>query len=104
MIPARFAAVLTLCLVPLFGLTAVGQTVPNADFTQGDQSPTGWKLEGGKGRWVDKSILEVTGEGKGSCYWRCDGVKLEPGKLYRFESQLQHRPRNLEQLGPERCP
>jgi hypothetical protein len=61
------------------------QEIPNADFTQGDQTPAGWKLEGGQGRWVDKQILEVTGDGRGSTCWRCDGVRFKPGGLYRFE-------------------
>lgn len=78
------AAVAAAC-VAASGTRAGAIEVPNADFAAGDQSPEGWTLHGGQGRWVDKNILEVIGEGRGSAEWRCDGVKFESGKLYRFE-------------------
>jgi len=78
------AVVLIACL--LFGVVRVASAAPpNADFTEGADVPAGWRLEGGQGRWVDRQFLEVTGDGKGSAHWRCDGVRFEPGKLYRFE-------------------
>ncbi len=57
--------------------------LPNPDFTQGDDAPTGWTLSGGQGRWVDRGVLEVSSPGSGSNHWRAD-CRFEPGKLYRF--------------------
>jgi hypothetical protein len=75
--------VLVVAVVPL--AAAEVSLVPNADFTSGDRSPAGWALSGGQGRWVDRNVLEVTGDGKGSNQWQCDGVSVAPGGLYRFE-------------------
>ena len=57
--------------------------LPNGEFDQGDQNPTGWRLSGGEGRWVDRNVLEISGSGKGSAQWsaRC---RFEPGGFYRF--------------------
>ena len=63
--------------------------VPNADFRQGDKTPTGWTLSGGKGQWVDRHILEVTGRGQDDNQWRCK-YPFVPGRLYRFE--IRDRP------------
>ncbi len=62
---------------------AAGEIVPNADFTEGQDAPAGWKLSGGQGRWVERNILEVTGTGKGSNSWqsRCG---FTPAGYYRF--------------------
>ena len=74
--------------------------VPNADFTEGDQLPTAWKLAEGQGRWVDRQILEVTGDGTDSGHWRCD-YRFAPGALYRFEARGRGRPTNGSAiLGP----
>ena len=65
--------------------------IPNSDFRQTDSKqsdlPSGWRLSGGEGAWIDRDRLEVTGKGTeaSSNYWRCDGVKFEPDGLYRFE-------------------
>ncbi|HID21067.1 MAG TPA: hypothetical protein EYP14_01520, partial [Planctomycetaceae bacterium] len=56
--------------------------IPNRDFREGDQAPAAWKLVG-NGRWVDREVLEVTGTGSDSSYWRCD-YRFEPARLYRF--------------------
>jgi hypothetical protein len=32
---------------------------PNADFREGETSPTDWRLSGGTGRWVDRDILDI---------------------------------------------
>lgn len=58
--------------------------VPNAQFTEGNDQPTGWTLSGGTGRWVDRQLLEVTGSGEDANEWRCP-VPVQPGGLYRFE-------------------
>lgn len=75
----------------LLGLstTAQSQTVPNADFTEGAATVTGWTLVGENGRWVDRQYLEVTGNGDDSNYWRCQGPTFEPGRLYHFETRAR---------------
>lgn len=78
-----FALLIT---VSCAGLPAADVTlVPNARFEQGDQSPAHWQLTG-KGRWVDKKWLEVTGNGDDSSYWRCDGFSFQPRRLYQFRT------------------
>jgi len=75
-----------LLMVPCGELPAADLTpVPNARFEQGDQSPAHWQLTG-KGRWVDKKWLEVTGNGDDSSYWRCDDVRFQPRSLYQFRT------------------
>ena len=66
-------------------------SIPNADFTQGESLPSDWRLADGQGRWVDREILEVTGDGTDSGYWRCD-CRFEPGALYRFEARGRGTP------------
>lgn len=56
---------------------------PNGRFEQGDDDPAGWRLSGGQGRWVDRSLLEITGAGKGSAQWSAQ-CRFEPGGFYRF--------------------
>ena len=55
----RHAAFLATCLV---AVTAFAETnsLPNPDFTQGNDAPAGWTLSGGQGRWIDGNLLEVT--------------------------------------------
>ena len=62
---------------------AEDRMVPNADFTEGQELPAGWKLSGGQGRWVDREVLEVTGTGKGSNAWQCQ-CNFSAGGYYRF--------------------
>ncbi len=70
--------------VALFAVAASGQQLlPNASFTQGNGEPAGWTLQG-PGKWLDRSVLEVTGKGQDSSAWHCQ-VKLQPGGLYRFQ-------------------
>jgi len=57
--------------------------LPNPDFTQGEETPLGWTLSGGKGRWVERDFLEVTGSGSDSNQWQC-ACPLTPGGLYQF--------------------
>lgn len=51
--------------------------------------PAGWELSGGKGQRTAQGVLEVTGEGKDSNYWRSPNVPLQPGRLYRFEFRVR---------------
>ncbi len=62
--------------------------VPNAGFEQGEEAPDHWQLVG-NGRWVDRGVLEVTGSGDDSTYWRCDGFAFQPGRLYRFQTRAR---------------
>jgi hypothetical protein len=69
---------------------AAKELVANPSFRQakpGTSNPAGWTLSGGEGRWVDRSILEITGDGKSSNsnLWRSDEISLAPGGLYRFQ-------------------
>ncbi len=65
--------------------------IPNADFNEGESLPSHWRLADGQGRWVDDDILEVTGDGTDSGYWRCD-YPFVPGALYRFEARGRGTP------------
>ncbi|MHC4398758.1 MAG: DUF4091 domain-containing protein [Planctomycetota bacterium] len=67
------------------------QSVANAELDQGDDAPAGWTLSGGEGRWVDRQVLEVTGTGSDSNYWRSGNVEFEPGKLYRFQMRARRK-------------
>ena len=73
--------------------------VPNNQFHDGTQSPAHWVLSGGKGQWLDKGILSVTGNGQDSNYWLCREVRFEPGALYRFRM----RARRLSGTGTVVC-
>ena len=62
--------------------------LPNGRFTSGGDSPDGWTLSGGRGRWADGDLLEVTGTGDDSNEWRCK-CRFVPGALYRFETRAR---------------
>lgn len=70
---------------PLLG----ADIVPNAEFTQGDKSPEGWRLSGGEGRWLDRSILEVTGTGRDANAWHTAALRFTSGALYRFQMRAR---------------
>lgn len=57
--------------------------IPNPEFRVGDQTPAGWQLLGGAGRWIDREILEVSGDGRSSNAWVAP-VGLSPGGRYAF--------------------
>ncbi len=80
---------------PAHAVSQAPALVPNSDFTQGTDAPSGWKLSGGQGRWVDRQILEVTGSGKDSNAWQSAEIPFSPGGLYRF----QMRARGLKASG-----
>ncbi|MFW5693342.1 MAG: hypothetical protein ACOCWL_03915, partial [Thermoguttaceae bacterium] len=67
----------------LAGTAAGQQLLPNPSFTEGNENPAGWTLQG-RGRRLDRGILEVSGNGRESSAWH-GPVELQPGALYRFE-------------------
>jgi hypothetical protein len=81
---------LAACLFAFFTPSAVpAESVPNADFDQGADAPTGWHLSGGTGRWVDRQCVEVTGTGSDSNCWQCDAFPFAPRALYRFQMRAR---------------
>ncbi len=75
--------------------------IPNPEFRQGSDGPAGWTLSGGKGHWVDRDMLEVTGQGSDSNYWRCD-YRFTPGALYHFRVRGRGTPTDgCGIVGPE---
>jgi hypothetical protein len=62
---------------------------PNPQFSAGADVPTGWSVARGKGRWIDRSILEIQGSGREAEFWRSEPVRFEPGRLYRFEARAR---------------
>ena len=82
-------------LVPLSTMLRA-DLIENGRFETGSDAPVGWKLsgsvdEGCGGRWIDKNILEVKGDGKHSNHWRHDGRGdlFEPGRLYHFYMRVR---------------
>ncbi len=65
--------------------------IENGRFHAGTDSPTGWKLSGNGGRWVDRSVLEVKGDGTSSNYWRyaARNELFVPGRLYHFYMRVR---------------
>jgi len=91
---------LILLFTPAWSLAA--EAIPNADFDQGDSSPSGWSLSEGNGRWLDRHVLEVAGNGEDSTRWRSEPVALKPGGLYRFQTRARlARGTGLATVGPE---
>ena len=84
----RVGRAVSAVVVLVAATVASAQQVPNADFTEGTDRPTGWTLSGGEGRWVDHSVLEVTGTGQDANAWKCD-VEFAPKALYRFRMKAR---------------
>jgi len=83
---AFLVSLILLAAVPV----ALAVAPPNADFTAGNaQGPEGWTLQGSGGRWVERQILEVRGNGKDSSYWRSPPCDFPPGALYHFEMRAR---------------
>jgi len=82
--PAAVAGAAILGLL-LSAVAGSAELVPNSDFSAGSDAPDGWQLVGGGGRWVDRDLLEVSGTGRDSSYWRCHDLPFTPAALYRFE-------------------
>ena len=82
-------AVACVLLLAVASSQAESQSVPNADFdravTGKADAPADWNLSGGQGRWLDRQVLEVTGNGDDSNYWHSSGYEFTPGKLYHFQ-------------------
>jgi hypothetical protein len=83
LVTLSFAA-LCVMLLP----ASADEPLANADFRDGQDSPASWSLSGGKGRWVDRHILEVTGSGSDNNSWRCDH-RFTPGALGYFEARVR---------------
>ena len=72
--------------------------VPNPSFEQGSgNAPDGWKLSAPPGEWAGSGhtgarCIAVTGSGEDSNFWRCDDVKFEPSRLYRFSFYTRFAP------------
>ena len=79
------SVILLAALLPILaaGEEATGPSalLPNGEFHAGEAEPTGWRLSGGTGRWMDKNILEVTGDGRSSNAWLSQ-IVLQPGARY----------------------
>jgi hypothetical protein len=80
----RAVILLTTMVLLLPGLTAPA-AIPNANFDQGTDAPAGWKLVEGRGNWVDRQMLAVTGDGKDTARWQSEPYQFTPGGLYRFQ-------------------
>ncbi len=88
---------LTLGLLLLTNIAAAQNLVPNPSFEQGLTSPTGWRLNGGVGKWENfgrtgKRCVSVTGNGNDSNAWECTDWKPEGGKLYLVRYFVRRSP------------
>ncbi|MBM4020091.1 MAG: DUF4091 domain-containing protein, partial [Planctomycetes bacterium] len=69
--------------------------VPNASFEEGQGSPTGWTLSGGRGEWLDSAAADgrraiaVTGKGDDHSFWQSGPLPLAPGAVHvlRFRAR-----------------
>lgn len=78
------------CLFAMIPFPLLGTDfVPNPEFNQGDKSPEGWQLSGGQGRWLDRSLLEVTGTGHDANEWHTNAIRFTPGALYHFQMRAR---------------
>jgi len=78
---------------------AWGQTVavPNPSFEEGADSPAGWTLQGGQGRWLSGDAADGTkavaasgrGKSEGSSSWRSAPLALAPSTVYRLRFQAR---------------
>ncbi len=62
---------------------------PNPDFTAGRDGPSGWKVASGRGRWADRTALQIEGTGHEAEYWQSAPLRFEPGRDYRFEARAR---------------
>ncbi len=62
---------------------------PNPDFTIGGNVPSAWKVASGRGRWADRTILQIEGTGHESEFWQSVPLRFEPGRVYRFEARAR---------------
>ncbi|MER3502230.1 MAG: hypothetical protein C4295_12350 [Candidatus Fervidibacterota bacterium] len=77
-----------LLAVVVLTTVAVGQNlVPNPSFERGKETPSGWQLNGGMGKWetfgrTGSRSLSVTGTGTDSNAWECTDWRPESGQRY----------------------
>jgi len=88
---------LTLGLLLLTNIAAAQNLVPNPSFEQGLTSPSGWRLNGGIGKWENfgrtgKKCISVTGNGSDSNAWECTDWKPEVGRLYLVRYFVRRSP------------
>ncbi|MEJ7615269.1 MAG: hypothetical protein SQA66_16720, partial [Candidatus Fervidibacter sacchari] len=88
---------LTLGLFLLANIAAAQNLVPNPSFELGLTSPSGWRLNGGVGKWetfsrTGKRSVSVTGSGNDSNAWECTDWKPEEGKLYLVRYFVRRSP------------
>ena len=62
---------------------------PNPQLNIGLTAPSGWSVARGKGRWVDRTVLEIQGSGHEAEYWQSEPIHFQPGALYRFETRAR---------------
>ena len=88
-----------LCLADRAGKSAAwaqGIEAPNPSFEDGNNAPTGWTLEGGKGQWLKdgaaegKRAVAVSGSGSDSSYWRSAALPMKAGAVYRLRFQARN--------------
>ncbi|MFA0742203.1 MAG: hypothetical protein DFNUSKGM_002324, partial [Candidatus Fervidibacter sacchari] len=88
---------LTLGLLLLANIAAAQNLVPNPSFELGLTNPSGWRLNGGVGKWENfgrtgKRCVSVTGNGNDSNAWECTDWKPEEGKLYLVRYFVRRSP------------
>jgi hypothetical protein len=71
------------------GVCLAQNVLPNSNFDEGQDQPTGWSLVGASGRrlpngYGNRSVLMVEGNGKSQTFWRTEPIPLKPDSLYRF--------------------
>ena len=91
--PVLSTVVITVVITAVSVGTAVGQHPWHDDLAgaaaDGDTAPAGWTLDGPDGRWVDRQVLRVTGNGEDSGFWRNDTFRFAPGRLYHFQARAR---------------
>jgi len=102
--PARLVATAAIVVLATLAGEGVGrktaaQSLPdgvvNAQFREGDSQPQGWTLSGEGGVWVNRDILELTGNAESAASWMTRQHIITPGGLYR----LQFSARRLQSGG-----
>ncbi len=74
-------------VVSMTGLAQV-IAIPNPSFEEGQDSPAGWSLSSGAGKWLDgeasdgSRAIQVAGTGNDTNYWRSEALPLEPSAVY----------------------
>ena len=107
---------LSAAAVAVLALTAAAARAADATLVNGSfeigrgETPQGWTLSGGKGRWArggkgSNRCVTVTGTGSDSNSWHSQDVALAPGGLYRlrFAARRLAGAGGTPVTGPEFC-